>query len=147
MARTPLYREIVSTLNAISNCRKFGNSEWLKRHEASLDWFEKQLPSGCGIDCGTTIDREKSNDSKLVLYFAFHHMDENGFYCGWSDYRCVVRPSLQFGIDVSIYGRNTNDIKEYLHEAFRFHLESKVWQSGDSVWHNGMFETFESPVS
>lgn len=138
---TPLYREFVSVLNAIDNCRKSGNSEWLERHETTLEQLSKFLPSGSGIDCGTTLDRDSSNSEKLVFTFSYHHMDENGMYCGWTEHKLTIRASLQFGIDLRISGRDRNGIKEYLHETYQYALTSKVWQDDSCQWHSEQFET------
>lgn len=145
----PLFRSIVSTLNAIANCRKSGDAQWIDNHEADLDWMEKQLPSGSGIDCGCKIDREKSTDNRLVVTFSFHHMDENGMYCGWSDYKCIVTPSLQFDHSIRITGRDRNGLKDYLHETFDYCLTRKVWKESDGTRVNGMYyrEPTELPAT
>lgn len=124
--KTKIYREITSTLVAIANCRKAGNNGWLERHEKTLDDIARNyLPRGSGIDRGTTIDREASNENKLVLTFSFHHMDEHGFYCGWTDHKCIVTPSLLRGIDIRITGRDRNHVKEYLYNVFDYALSAE----------------------
>ncbi len=142
----PLFRAIVSTLSAMENCRKNGNEAWLTKHESDLEWMESQLPSGSGIDSGCRIDREQSNDKRLVITFGFHHMDENGYYCGWSDYKCIVTPSLEFGHDIRIVGRDKNGIKDYLGDTFDYQLQAKVWMESDGTRVNGLYvkESVES---
>lgn len=142
MTRTPkkLFAEFASTLSAIDNCRKNGNNEWLERHETSLAKLESFLPRGSGIDTGTTIDRDRSKPEKLVFAFSFHHMDENGYYHGWTDHTLIVTPSLQFGYALRITGRNRNDIQDYLYETFGYALDSEVWTDADGVWHSSQFE-------
>jgi hypothetical protein len=130
----------VATLAAMENCRKSGNSEWLDKHETTLDIFERWLPSGSGIDCGTTIDREATTRNKLVLKFSYHHMNDNGMYCGWSEYKFTVKPCLLFGIELTISGRDKNGLKDYLYEVYSHALQSLVWQTEDCVWHYGLYE-------
>lgn len=115
--KRPLYREIASTLQAMSNCRRSGNQEWLERHEARLAELVDLLPSGSGIDCGTKIDADSCKPGKLVFTFSFHHMNESGMYDGWTDHVLTVTPSFD-GIDLRISGRDRDGIKEYLYETY-----------------------------
>lgn len=125
--RTLAYH-IASTIQARKNCQASGNTEWHDKHDDTLRWIERNLlPSGSGIDCGTKIDEELSRPEKVVLTFSFHHMDENGYYDGWSDYRCEVTPSFS-GIDCRIVGRDRNMIKDYLGETFGYAL-SRLYTS------------------
>lgn len=146
MTRTPkkLYREIASILNAIDNCRKSGNTTWLEKHEDSLKTLCDFLPSGSGIDCGTILNRDKSTSEKLVFDFSYHHMNEYGMYDGWTEHTLTIRPSLQFGIDIRISGRDRNQIKEYLYETYSYALQSEVWQSEHGNWFNSMYATKDS---
>ena len=87
-----------------------------------LKWrLEDLLPSGSGIDNGTKIDLEKSRANKIVLTFSFHHMDEHGGYCGWSDYKAVLRPGWH-GVELEIFGKDKNGILDYLHDTFRHQI-------------------------
>ena len=41
----PLFRSIVSTLNAMANCRKSGNNEWLRKADADeIAAFKQAIP-------------------------------------------------------------------------------------------------------
>ena len=117
--------EIYSRLMAIESCKKSNNAEWLDKHTEKLIELEKRLPSGSGIDCGTKIDTRdlKANQFKLTL--SFHHMDENGFYDGWTDHVITVRPSFG-GLDLTISGKNKNDIKEYLLDTYYYALTEEI---------------------
>lgn len=117
--------EIYSRIMAIESCMKSNNSEWLDKHTEKLIELEKNLPSGSGIDCGTKIDTRdlKANQFKLTL--SFHHMDENGFYDGWTDHVITVRPSFD-GIDLTISGKNKNMIKEYLYDLYYNALMAEI---------------------
>lgn len=113
-----------SALVARDNCIKTNNQEWKDRWTEYARRIEKDLlPSGSGIDCGTTI--EKHSDNYVVLSTQFHHMDDNGSYDGWTQHLVIVRPSFD-GLRVSIGGRNRNDIKNYLHEVYTSALSAPM---------------------
>lgn len=123
--KKPLYVRLARTVQAMENCRnpRFGSSpntaEWLAKHTArALKLAHDALPSGSGIDAGCALDVERSTSEKLVFHTSFHHMDENGFYGGWTEHTVTVRASLTSAIDIRISGRNRNDVKDYLHDVF-----------------------------
>jgi len=118
MTRTPLkiVEAIAHTLTARENCRK-DNREWFERHTETLRNIEKELPSGSGIDAGTTIDLDASTPAKIVLLTSFHHMSD-GFYDGWTEHKITVRPSFVGRLEMTIGGRDRNDIKDYLGQVF-----------------------------
>lgn len=117
---------IASLLQAIENCNKSGNWEWRDRHTESLRAIQKQLPSGSGIDSGTTIDMDRSTPERIVLVADFHHMNDAGMYDGWTAHTVIVRASLLFGLDIRISGRDRNGIKEYLGDVYREALGAMV---------------------
>jgi hypothetical protein len=127
-----LYEHIASATQARLNCIAEENrtgephDSTLKHTETIETFIEEFMPSGSGVDNGVTFDFEKSNGEKLVFNFGFHHMDENGMYSGWTEHVLTVKPSLQFGIELTISGRNRNDIKEYLHELFHSALTDLI---------------------
>lgn len=77
------------------------------------------LPSGSGIDNGIHVDLHKSTNDKIVLTFAYHHLNDGGYYDGWTDHTCIVRPDLQSDIRLRITGRNRNGIKDYLYDTLQ----------------------------
>jgi hypothetical protein len=120
-----LYQEIATLLQAIENCKQSNNNEWLEKHSAALLEIEKNyLPSGSGIDCGTKIDYENSTSNKIILFFEFHHMNDCGMYCGWTEHKAIIRPDLINGIELKITGKDRNDIKDYLYQEFDSILNS-----------------------
>lgn len=121
---TTIIQFIASTLVAHENCKRSNNVEWLARHTERLEAVEKLLPHGSGIDNGATIAIDASKRNHIVLVTSFHHMDENGYYDGWTEHTIVVTPSFD-GICVDVRGRNRNDIKEYLAYTFRVALEAE----------------------
>lgn len=120
---------------AIENCCKSGNAEWEAKHSEHLSSLVASfLPSGSGWDCGTALDRDASLPSKLVFYGSFHHMDEQGYYDGWTEHRITVRPAFN-GLDVSVSGKDRNGVKDMLVEDFDLAL-SKVqdWHVATSAY-------------
>lgn len=116
----PLYVRLARTLAAYRNCEASGNHEWRVRHEMELSRMQRdELPHGSGID-GTAIplDLDASTPERLVFVVPFHPMNDHGSYVAWTTFKITVRPSLQFGIDLRITGRDYNGAKEYVAEAF-----------------------------
>lgn len=85
---TRLYR----TLQARDNCRKSGNVEWESRHNDTLRAYSKDFPHGSGFDIGTVL--EDYCEDKMIFATSFHHMDDVGYYVGWSSWRVIVRPGF-----------------------------------------------------
>jgi hypothetical protein len=103
------------------------NPEWLDRHTDIIEALVKQhLPSGSGYDSGTKIDLDASTGNKLVFTTAFHHMNEGGYYDGWTEHTVTVTPSLAQKFYLRISGRNRNDIKEMMYQDFDAALHTDV---------------------
>lgn len=128
-----LYQELAATVQARLNCISHHNVEWFEKHTEHIRQLIRDfMPSGSGWDHGTTLDLENSHADKLVFYGQFHHMDQNGFYDGWTDHTVTVTPSLASRFHIRISGRNRNDIKEYLTDTFSFALEIPiVWRADE----------------
>lgn len=113
------YSRVANKLVAYDNCLKSNNNEWLSKHESDLnELVENYLPSGSGFDNGTKFNWDESNRNKLVFDTAFHHMNEGGYYDGWTEHKVIITPDLMFGFNIKITGRNRNDIKEYIGQCF-----------------------------
>lgn len=136
MRKMPLYQLIATTIQAHENCAVNGNSEWKIRHRETLDYIERNfLPSGAGIDSGTRIDFDRTTGDKLILTFGFHHMNDGGYYDGWTEHSLTVRPSLTQEIDLNISGRDRNEIKEYLYDTYYWTLRRIVeWDEAAGCW-------------
>ena len=124
---TKVYQKLARTIDARQNCLESGNTEWYDIHGAVIDHIvNKYLPSGSGIDSGCTIDNERHE----ILYIesSYHTMDENGFYGHWIDFMVKVKPSLQFGINLTISGPFAKHpgLKDYLYELFYHALNQTV---------------------
>jgi hypothetical protein len=130
MRTRKLYQQIASTLQAIENCRKSGNTEWEGKHCDTLNSLvDDHMPSGSGIDNGTKLD-DDSTPNKLIFITAFHHMNDGGMYDGWTEHTVIVTPDLASGFDLRITGRDRNDIKDYLGELFYQVLDSDIEMPG-----------------
>jgi hypothetical protein len=80
------------------------------------------MPHGSGFDNGTSLDVDASSDTKIVFTTAFHHMNEGGFYDGWTQHSIIVTPNLAIEFNLKVTGRNRNGIKDYIAECFQFQL-------------------------
>lgn len=108
---------------------------WNSCHEAQ-EYVEKlvkeHLPSGSGFDSGVEVDWDATKKDKLVLKSGFHHMNEDGYYDGWSHFQVIVFPSFTFcGFDMKIksigcWHRRYIDTKEYVDETFFQALNKEV---------------------
>jgi hypothetical protein len=132
-----LYSELSSLIQARKNCANVMNGlktgdvkqseEWFNRHEETIESLVRDhMPSGSGFDSGTKIDLDASHADKLVFTTLFHHMDEYGYYDGWTEHTVTVTPSLANRYHIRISGRNRNDIKDLIHEAFSHSLDTDV---------------------
>lgn len=127
MSKKYVYQVIASLVIAIKNCARDGNEEWQRMHTERLyEVVNSMMPSGSGFDMGTQIDIEKSSDVKLVFYVNYHHMNDGGFYDGWTRHTVTVRPNLALEIEVMVSGKNKNDIKEYIGEVFHTALTDET---------------------
>lgn len=86
--------------------------------DLAFEYVEKNfLPSGSGFDAGTTIDRSRTTETRIVFQTEYHHMNEHGFYTRWTVHLVVVTPTFR-GVDVQVRGRDHNDIKDYIGDVF-----------------------------
>jgi len=120
-----VYQELATAVAARTNCINSNNTEWRDHWEDRIIKIVKdRMPSGSGVDCGTEFDLEESNDKKLVLHCSFHHMNDGGYYDGWTGHTITVTPGWS-GPDIKISGRNRNDIKDYLGDLFHEALNAE----------------------
>jgi len=124
--KQPLYRAIASRIDAYKRCIETHNTLWEEKHLEGIRHMESLLPSGAGIDNGTQIDVDASTGEKLVLITSFHHMNDVGYYDGWTEHIICVKPSLIHGITMTISGKDRNQIKDYLYEVYDVALSENV---------------------
>lgn len=113
------YSKLANLFVAHENCQKSGNKEYLDIHYDKLEEFvENYLPHGSGFDKGVKFLWDESNRNKLVFSADFHHMNEGGYYDGWTEHKVIITPDLLFGYNIKVTGRNKNNIKEYVSGCF-----------------------------
>ena len=120
-------------LRCIKDCERPGHEhlrEWIERHkDAANELCENYMPSGSGIDSGCKIDWNRSTAERIVFNTSYHHMNDGGYYDGWTDHNVIVTASLIHGLSIRITGRNRNDIKDYLHQVFDDALDQVIDES------------------
>lgn len=125
--KKPLSQVLSSLVVAARNCEKSGNTEWFERHSEKLYALVKEhMPSGSGVDNGTEIVFVRSGGSRLTFTCDFHHMNDAGYYDGWTQHTVTVRPDFCYGFHITVSGRNRNDICDYLAELFTSALATDV---------------------
>lgn len=124
----PLYVALARAIGAQKRCAETGRTEWEARHAERIAQLARRfLPSGSGLDLTPAVDVERSTEERIVICRAdFHHMNEHGFYDGWTEHEVTVRPSLAYGFELRISGRDRREIKDYLHEVFAEALRTLV---------------------
>lgn len=115
----PLCERLASAIGARQNCIAAHNLEWRDRHQSRIEALaQHELPRGSGVDSGCKVDLDRSTADRIVITTAFHHMDENGYYDGWTEHTITVKPSFIGRFSLKISGRDRNGIKEYLSDLF-----------------------------
>lgn len=116
---------IASLLQAIENCEKTENTEWRSRHRDTLsDLIKQRLPHGSGFDAGTRLE-DASTADRLVFSTEFHHMNDVGFYDGWTDHLIIVTPTFT-GFDIRVSGKDRNGIEDYIADTFHYALSASM---------------------
>jgi hypothetical protein len=95
-----------------------------------LDEINARLPSGSGFNSGSEFLPCESRPDRLVFKTAFHHMDENGYYDGWTQHSVIVTPTFE-GFNIRVTGKNKNDIKDFIADCFHAVLDDIVKTSFD----------------
>lgn len=95
-----------------------------------LEHINSKLPSGSGFDSGSTFEIDSSSPDRLVFNTSFHHMNDVGYYDGWTGHNVIVTPSFD-GFNIRVTGKNRNDIKDYIGEVFHDILSEYVKTSFD----------------
>lgn len=128
MQQTTVIAAIATQCDRIHNCERSPNVNTeanVKDAKDLIAYFEKAyLPQGSGFDRGCTVDTRMSGIDRVVIDAPFHHMDENGYYCGWADYKVVVKMTF-LGLSVSVT-RGRKDHREYVRQVFERVLEGII---------------------
>jgi len=109
---------------------------WEDTHEATIAHLVDDLmPSGSGFDNGTRIDLDRSHAEKLVFTTSYHHMNDGGYYDGWTDHVITVTPSFR-GVNIRVSGRNRNGLADIVFDTFDHALKTEVeWDKASERWY------------
>lgn len=83
------------------------------------------LPNNSGCDV-TVFDFDESRVDRLIFMREFHHADFLGRDDGWTSHRIIVTPSLARGFDVTVTGRNRNDVRAHLFRTYSHALAQSL---------------------
>lgn len=122
------YQRIARALQARINCEN-GNNEWYERHTETIEQLVEQvMPHGSGFDGKSWLSFDESTPEKLVFYSEYHHMNDAGYYDGWSTLKIVVKPSLAWGHTLKITGikREYAFDSDYFYDVFGDVLDSET---------------------
>lgn len=126
MEQKTVAQAIHAALVAIANCNQTANDEWRVRWQDYIARISREcLPSGAGIDNGTRVLGLTSESRGFELVLDYHHMNDTGYYTGWTEYRAYIRPAFN-GLEITLSGRNVNDCKEYLHQTLHESLSAAL---------------------
>ena len=103
----------------IEYCAKLTNTDpkFQELWTPVLESINAELPHGSGFDSGSEFLPEDSTPNRLVFTTSFHHMDEGGWYDGWTEHQIIVTPMFG-GFNIRVTGVNRNKIKEYIGDMF-----------------------------
>lgn len=101
-----------------------GRPDWSDRHWNRVGALQaRYLPSGSGFNSGSFMTN--CSDDKITFGTAFQHMNEHGVYTCWSYHTVQVKPGFD-GPVISVSGRDRNNIKAYIAEAFLRALAEEI---------------------
>lgn len=127
----PVFELLANAIVARKNCQRSNNREWFDVWMNRIGTIvNDHFPSGSGFDNGTHIDLEKSTAEKLVFNTAFHHMNEGGYYDGWTEHSVIVTASFIGNFTMKISGPNRRDIHEYIAQCFEHALTTRAQYRG-----------------
>lgn len=119
-----LFRFIAQNLSRVEYLRGQHRDEEARAVCDQITQFVKDnLPSGSGFDTGTHLDWDLSKPEKLVFNTEFHHMNDAGYYDGWTSHSVIVTPSLITDFKLRVTGVNRRDIKDYIGDTFHHIME------------------------
>lgn len=132
--RQKTYELLANLVSAWINCQASGN-QFAAQHEATIEAImQNTAPHGSGFDNGTKLDLDASEKNKLVFSFGFHHMDEAGGYCGWSQTTMTLTPAFVGGFDMAFditdlpeaSGEDSSSFGEFLGDTFTHWLRYEI---------------------
>ena len=127
-----LYRELAINIDWLNRTLEDPSKGfWSNKAQDHINTIMADSPSGSGIDAGTALDLNESTGNKIIFRVSYHHMNDAGYYDGWTEHKITVKPSLTSDYDLTIGGRDRNNIKDHLYETFDYWLKALVVDDGD----------------
>ena len=126
-AGKPLIQQFAICFAALMNCDESGNTEWRDIWAERIRVLAREhLPSGSGFDSGSSFSLDESRPDRLCFETSFHHMNDSGFYDGWTEHRVIATPSFVSAFELKVTGRDKRQIKDYIAESFYAALAAPV---------------------
>lgn len=137
----PLYQHLATAIDAQRRCKADAHAikaglpgalhasflplreEWAEKWEDAIHAMIERLPHGSGLDTEWRLDPD-TGPNLIRLFIDYHHMDSNGFYCGWSTLTFTIKPHLIHEIDLRVTGtgRGNSDLADALHDMMTMAL-------------------------
>jgi len=129
---TKLFQALAQKIKVLDSMEK--NEIWdsFQDQEKCLEKLqEKYFPHGSGFDRDPVLNMLTSNPEKLIIDFAYHCMDDNGYYDRWITAEVQVCPSLVHEFNFKINWRGYNGkykyiLKDYFEETWANVLDSEI---------------------
>lgn len=132
-SKVKLYKRIGELMLQADHCLRSENVKKYNSHSVYFEEIERicktYMPAGSGFDTGTMFNFDESNVNRLVFDVGYHHMDEHGYYDGWSHLKIKVYPSFAYGFNFTITGARRKDKginKEYFDDTFQNALDQEI---------------------
>lgn len=106
---------------------------WSSRWERRIEQLICLMPSGSGFDDGTTFDEYRSKPETLLRFdTGFHHMNDGGYYTGWTYHTVIVTPTFTTP-NMKVTGSNRNNIRDFIMDTFHHALNQ---EAPEEPWRN-----------
>ena len=99
--------------------------------EKVLALCEKFLPYGSGFDAGVSIGQSK--EDRIMMLFAYHHLNDGGYYSGWTYHTAIITPTFGSYKLVIKTSRCTGSLRkrvnasiDYFYDTIRAALDQEV---------------------
>ena len=93
--------------------------------------IKESFPSGSGFDIGTKLI--SATGERITLQADFHHMNNAGYYDGWTEHKIIIKPDFEYGYTLKVTGRDRNGIKDYIEDCFYNALNMEIEGAAGAV--------------
>jgi hypothetical protein len=112
--------------------RLLGNLIRNKNTDRLEELVKEHLPHGSGFDSGTVI--LSATKERITFQADFHHMNDAGYYDGWTEHKIIVTPDFELGYTLKVTGKDKNGIKDYIKDTFYSVLNMEI--ENEARWFN-----------